>query len=104
MPVTALCRTCRCLNCRNSGRPRHRSSSAEERTIMNRSLLTIIAVVVVIGGFILKGALFTVHQAQQALDVQFGDPRTVVTEQGLNFKIPLNIGSASCRERAGQAG
>lgn len=56
---------------------------------MNRSLLTIIAVVVVVGGFIVKGALFTVHQAQQALVVQFGDPRRVITEPGLHFKIPL---------------
>lgn len=56
---------------------------------MNRSLLVILVVVAVIGGFIVKGAVFTVHQAQQALVVQFGDPIKVVTEPGLNFKIPL---------------
>lgn len=56
---------------------------------MNRSLLTIIVIVVVAAGFLLRGALFTVHQAQQALVVQFGDPRRVITEPGLNVKIPL---------------
>lgn len=56
---------------------------------MNRTVLTVIAIVVVAAGFLVKGALFTVHQAQQALVVQFGDPRRVITEPGLNFKIPL---------------
>lgn len=56
---------------------------------MNRSLLTIIIIIVVAAGFLLRGALFTVHQAQQALVVQFGDPRRVITEPGLHVKIPL---------------
>jgi membrane protease subunit HflC len=56
---------------------------------MNRSLLTIIVIVLVALGFLVKASLFTVHQAQQALVVQFGDPRKVITEPGLNVKIPL---------------
>jgi membrane protease subunit HflC len=56
---------------------------------MNRSLLTIIVIVLVAAGFLVKASLFTVHQAQQALVVQFGDPRRVITEPGLNVKIPL---------------
>lgn len=56
---------------------------------MNRSLLTIIVIVLVALGFLVKASLFTVHQAQQALVVQFGDPRRVITEPGLNVKIPL---------------
>jgi membrane protease subunit HflC len=35
------------------------------------------------------GALFTVHQTRQALVVRLGQPVRVVTEPGLNFKIPL---------------
>jgi len=35
------------------------------------------------------GALFTVHQNQQALVLRFGDPRQVVTEPGLHSKYPL---------------
>jgi membrane protease subunit HflC len=56
---------------------------------MNRSLLTIVVIVLVAVGFLVKASLFTVHQAQQALVVQFGDPRRVITEPGLNVKIPL---------------
>lgn len=56
---------------------------------MNRTFLLALGIIVVAAGFILKGSLFTVHQAQQALVVQFGDPRRVITEPGLNFKVPL---------------
>lgn len=46
----------------------------------------------VLGGtaaLVAGGALFTVHQTQQALVLQFGDPRRVVTEPGLHFKLPF---------------
>ena len=33
--------------------------------------------------------LFTVHQTEQALVLQFGDPRRVVSEPGLNWKLPF---------------
>src|SRR5947207_10956601 len=35
------------------------------------------------------GTLFTVYQTRQALVVRLGQPVRVVTEPGLNFKIPL---------------
>ncbi len=35
------------------------------------------------------GSLFTVYQTRQALVVRLGEPIRVVTEPGLNFKIPL---------------
>ncbi|MBP6817730.1 MAG: protease modulator HflC [Ferrovibrio sp.] len=56
---------------------------------MNRTVVAALAVILVAAGFILKGSLFTVHQAQQALVVQFGDPRRVITEPGLHFKVPM---------------
>jgi membrane protease subunit HflC len=56
---------------------------------MNRTFLVALGIVLVAAGFILKGSLFTVHQAQQALVVQFGDPRRVITEPGLHFKVPV---------------
>ncbi|NVO12671.1 MAG: protease modulator HflC [Rhodoplanes sp.] len=34
-------------------------------------------------------SLFTVYQTQQALVVRLGDPRRIVTEPGLHFKVPL---------------
>ncbi len=56
---------------------------------MNRTFLIVLGIVVVAAGFVLKSSLFTVHQAQQALVVQFGEPRRVITEPGLQFKVPL---------------
>ena len=56
---------------------------------MNRSTLAIIGIVVVVLGLLLSGALFTVHQTQQALILQFGNPVRVETEPGLKFKIPF---------------
>lgn len=41
---------------------------------------------VVIG---LYGALFTVNQTQQALVLQFGEPKRTIQEPGLAFKIPF---------------
>ena len=38
---------------------------------------------------ILFSALFTVHQTQQALILQFGDPIRVIKEPGLKIKLPL---------------
>jgi membrane protease subunit HflC len=56
---------------------------------MNRTILTVVAVV--LGAFLLIAfnAFFTVHQAQQAIVLQFGEPRRVVQEAGLHFKRPL---------------
>jgi len=34
-------------------------------------------------------SVFIVHQTQQAIVLQFGDPRRVITEPGLKFKIPF---------------
>ena len=47
--------------------------------------LVIIAVI----GFILYLSFFVVAQTEQALVLRFGDPVRVVTDPGLNFKIPL---------------
>ncbi len=39
--------------------------------------------------FILYNALFTVNQTQQALVLQFGNPVRVISEPGLNIKVPF---------------
>ncbi len=49
----------------------------------------VIAVLAVIAAIILYGSLFTVYQTRLALVVRLGQPVRVVTEPGLNFKIPL---------------
>src|SRR5712675_2928096 len=49
----------------------------------------VLAVVVVIAAIIGYSSLFTVYQTRQALVVRLGEPRRVVTEPGLNYKVPL---------------
>lgn len=55
---------------------------------MNRSLL-ISGIVIVVGAFVLFSSMFIVHQTQQALVLQFGDPKRQITNPGLEFKIPF---------------
>ncbi len=40
-------------------------------------------------GFLAFSSLFTVHQTRQAIVLQFGDPREVITTPGLHFKMPF---------------
>ena len=37
----------------------------------------------------LYGALFTVDQTQQALVLQFGEPKRTIPDPGLAFKMPV---------------
>ena len=56
---------------------------------MNRTVLTAFAVLVVAAVVVGMSSLFTVHQAQQALVLQFGNPVRVVQEPGLKMKMPF---------------
>jgi len=56
---------------------------------MNRTVLTVAAVLVSVGVFVGMSALFTVHQAQQAIVLQFGNPVRVIQEPGLKLKVPF---------------
>lgn len=56
---------------------------------MNRPILTGLAIAVAALGFLLFSAVFTVHQAQQALVLQFGETKRIVQEPGLRFKLPF---------------
>jgi membrane protease subunit HflC len=56
---------------------------------MNRNVLIGIGVAAAVVLVLAMSALFTVHQTQQALVLQFGDPKRVITEPGLHFKIPF---------------
>lgn len=47
-------------------------------------LVVLIALVV-----IAWSSIFTVHQTKQAIVLQFGDPREVVSQPGLHFKLPF---------------
>jgi modulator of FtsH protease HflC len=55
---------------------------------MSRTLAAIgfgVAVLGVVG----SASVFTVNEAQQALVLQFGEPRRVIREPGLKFKVPF---------------
>ena len=49
----------------------------------------IIAIIVFAAFLIFSGTMFIVNQAQQALVLQFGDPRQTHVDPGLKFKIPF---------------
>jgi modulator of FtsH protease HflC len=56
---------------------------------MNRNLLVGLGALGAVVLVLVLSALFTVHQAQQALVLQFGNPKRVVTEPGLHVKLPF---------------
>ena len=56
---------------------------------MKRPLLAVLAVVAAVVVVCLYDALFTVHQTRQAIVLQFGDPKRVITQSGLHFKLPF---------------
>ncbi len=56
---------------------------------MSQRILIGVGVVVAATAFLLFNALFTVHQTQQALVLQFGNPVRVISEPGLNIKVPF---------------
>jgi membrane protease subunit HflC len=49
----------------------------------------VLAVLIIVALIIGYGSLFTVHQTRQAIVVRLGQPVRIVTQPGLNFKIPL---------------
>ncbi|MGF1593099.1 MAG: protease modulator HflC [Kiloniellaceae bacterium] len=49
----------------------------------------IIGIVIVVLGLAAYGSLFTVDERQQAIVMQFGEPKRVIPDPGLSWKIPL---------------
>jgi membrane protease subunit HflC len=56
---------------------------------MSRRTLAILAVIVLAIGVVTFSSLYTVHQTRQALVLQFGEPKRVVTVPGMHAKIPF---------------
>jgi membrane protease subunit HflC len=56
---------------------------------MNRNILIGLGALGAVVLVLALSALFTVHQTQQALVLQFGDPKRVIREPGLHVKIPF---------------
>jgi modulator of FtsH protease HflC len=57
--------------------------------MMNRRTLTIVAVVLVVGGILAMSSLFTVEQTESALVLRFGEVRDVIPTPGLKVKWPF---------------
>mgnify|MGYP001429139370 FL=1 len=56
---------------------------------MKKPFLAFFGLIIVVAGVTTYGALFTVHQTQQALILQLGNPIRTVPEPGLHFKLPF---------------
>jgi membrane protease subunit HflC len=55
----------------------------------SRNQMTALGIGIIVLGIILFSALFTVDQRQQALVLQFGEPKRVIDEPGLWTKLPF---------------
>jgi membrane protease subunit HflC len=56
---------------------------------MKRTALTVLLVLIGLAVIAAYLTLFTVYQTQQALVLEFGKPKRLITEPGLNYKIPF---------------
>ncbi len=56
---------------------------------MNKTYLAVIGLAVVVLGVLLFDSVYTVHEREQALVLQFGETKDVVPEAGLHFKMPF---------------
>ncbi|SIT00584.1 protease modulator HflC [Insolitispirillum peregrinum] len=56
---------------------------------MKQHKLLLLAVAAIAVAVLAVASLFTVRQTEQAIVVQFGNPRQVIKEPGLHFKIPF---------------
>jgi modulator of FtsH protease HflC len=60
-----------------------------KEVIVDRRLLLVVAVLLVVIGIVAMNALFIVDQTEQALVLQFGQPRRVIRDPGLWAKRPF---------------
>ncbi len=56
---------------------------------MSKVALFVAAILVIVLGFVAKSALFTVSETEHAIIMQFGDPKRVISEPGLSYKMPF---------------
>ncbi len=56
---------------------------------MTRGPLALLGFVLIVAIVLAYSAVFTVHQTEQALVLQFGEPIRVIKDPGLNFKRPF---------------
>ncbi|MCH8237505.1 MAG: protease modulator HflC, partial [Proteobacteria bacterium] len=56
---------------------------------MKKRVLAILGLIVIVLGVVAYSTAFTVHQTQQALVLQFGNPIRTIPDPGLHFKLPF---------------
>ncbi|MGB6085345.1 SPFH domain-containing protein, partial [Parvibaculum sp.] len=56
---------------------------------MNRSIAIGVGAIAIVAAVIVYLSAFTVSMTQQAIVLQFGDPRVVITKPGLHWKLPV---------------
>ena len=56
---------------------------------MSEKKLKFVGPIVILLGFLVYSTLFVVSEVQQAIVLQFGDPKRIVQKAGLNYKIPF---------------
>ncbi|MEG3619995.1 protease modulator HflC [Magnetovibrio sp. PR-2] len=56
---------------------------------MNKVFMAVLGILVLGGGIVGASALFTVSQTEQAMVMQFGNPKRVIREPGLAVKLPF---------------
>jgi membrane protease subunit HflC len=56
---------------------------------MMRGIAGVVAVLVALAAVVAYTALFYVHQTEQALVLRFGEPRRILIEAGLQYKVPF---------------
>ncbi len=56
---------------------------------MNLRAFLILGILVMVIGIVASSAAFTVNQTKQAIVLQFGKPKRVVTHPGLHWKLPF---------------
>ena len=66
-----------------------RPCGVNEEAMVNRRMLTVLAVVLVVAGIFTMSSLFIVDQTEEALVLQFGQPRRVIRDPGLQVKRPF---------------
>jgi membrane protease subunit HflC len=55
---------------------------------MNGKVITLL-IILLVGLLTAFGSVFTLNEREQAIVVQFGEPKRVITDPGINFKLPF---------------
>ncbi len=56
---------------------------------MSQTKVFISAIIVILLGIVVSATLFTVDQTQQAIVMQFGNPKKIIQTPGLQYKLPF---------------